>query len=60
MPRAKSKFEVNYYEAYSDGRLGIHVEDQYGTCIEIIVKQHDVSRMTAAGVDALQCKPSRR
>lgn len=63
---AKPKWEINCYEAYADGSLGIHIEDMNEKtaigdgCMEIRIPAYDVRRLVFGAIDALQKKPSRR
>lgn len=63
---AKPKWEINCYEAYKDGSLGIHIEDMNPKtavgdgCMEIRIPAHDVSRLMYGAIDALKKEPSRR
>lgn len=56
----KRRWEINAYEAKSDGTLVIYLEDAKGENEEIVVPRHDISRLMYGAIDALQGKPGTR
>jgi hypothetical protein len=57
---AKVKWEINCYEAKANGTLVIHLEDDKGVNMSVVVPKDDVDRLMYAAIDALQKKPERR